>query len=473
MYAKGVDYFKNGRVRNILKMGDTVKAEVIGTMPQPYGVKIIFDGERIRYSCSCPYGETCKHIIAVLLALENRKDRLGEEVIDWKENLSRFSKEELIEMLIPFLHLDKDLKVTLLRGVSDKGKDTSLETYREYWDETKSLLEEFQSYGGGAEEDEDTIYYNLEKITELFKGGKLSTEIKKEFIDSMLDYYLGGNTGLDDLLIDSVFEIAENREDWLHIIERLRETNDSWDKKLIMDIYRDHLNDKEKYLEERMRELEYGMDYYDLAEFYKENGEEEKAVEIAQEGAIKGKGRKIELYELLFEYFKGRDYEKALKYLREIFQEKMSLDNYKRLIGFSGEKERDLAWALSLLNKRREWGVLAQIDLHEGRYENVLKYVMDKNYDSFFHSKEGFAEEIKDKYPLEIIKFYKEKVLRFIEQKSRRSYREAVFYLGRIKRIYLEILKDKVSFKKYIQELKQQYANRPAFLDEVKRIDNT
>ena len=472
MYAKGADYFKSGRVKNILQVGDMVKAEVTGTMPQPYKVKVIFDGENIRYFCSCPYGGACKHIIAVLLALENSEDGLDEKFIDWKEKLSLLSKEELIEILIPFLHSDKDLKLTLLKQMADKGKDTSVEEYYEHWDEAKSLLEEFQTYGGGSEEDEETIYYNLEEITKLFREEKLPSDIKEEFINGVLDYYLGGNTGLDDFLIDFAFEVAKDKEDWLHIIKRLREKDGSWERKLIMDIYRNHLNDKEKYLEERMKELEYGMDYYDLANFYKENGEEEKAVEIAQEGVVRGKGRKIDLYELIFEYCKERDYEKALKYLRKIFQEKMSLDNYKRLIVFSREKEMESDWALSLLKKEKEWGVLAQIDLYEGRYENVLKYIMDESRDSFFCSKESFAEEIKDRYPVEIISFYKEKVISFTKQENRRSYQKAVFYLRRIKQIYVEILKDKVSFQKYIQKLTQQYANRPAFLDEVKSLWN-
>jgi hypothetical protein len=45
-----------------------------------------------------------------------------------------------------------------------------------------------------------------------------------------------------------------------------------------MRIYRE-LNDREKYLDLRLRDLDYGDDYCDLADFYWKHGEREKALE--------------------------------------------------------------------------------------------------------------------------------------------------------------------------------------------------
>lgn len=50
------------------------------------------------------------------------------------------------------------------------------------------------------------------------------------------------------------------------------------------------------------------MDYWDMAEFYVEKEERKKAVEIAEEGLLKGKGRQTELLEFLSDHYaKSKD----------------------------------------------------------------------------------------------------------------------------------------------------------------------
>jgi hypothetical protein len=50
------------------------------------------------------------------------------------------------------------------------------------------------------------------------------------------------------------------------------------------------------------------MDYWDLAEFYIKKGERKTAVEIAEEGLLKGDGRLTELFEFLSDHYaKNRD----------------------------------------------------------------------------------------------------------------------------------------------------------------------
>lgn len=68
------EYFNNGRVSNITRISDGYTATVKGT--ERYEVEIYLDGERIvAADCDCPYdyGGLCKHIAAVLLAIEKRQ----------------------------------------------------------------------------------------------------------------------------------------------------------------------------------------------------------------------------------------------------------------------------------------------------------------------------------------------------------------------------------------------------------------
>ena len=71
--ARGMKYFEEGHVTCIRKSGNTYRAVVIGT--EDYAVEIdIVDGVVDYMECDCPYavewGENCKHMAAVLCALE-------------------------------------------------------------------------------------------------------------------------------------------------------------------------------------------------------------------------------------------------------------------------------------------------------------------------------------------------------------------------------------------------------------------
>ena len=75
-----------------------------------------------------------------------------------------------------------------------------------------------------------------------------------------------------------------------------------------MDIQKEQLHDDKAFLQERLKKLHYGMDYWDLAEFYDGKGDRKKAVEIAEDGLLKGQGRQTELFEFLSDHYaKSRD----------------------------------------------------------------------------------------------------------------------------------------------------------------------
>lgn len=74
--GRGWDYWRAGAVREPVQQGPVLRAEVVGSRPEPYPVEIEFgpDG-RPRYECDCPdfrglprrRRRPCKHIVALLL----------------------------------------------------------------------------------------------------------------------------------------------------------------------------------------------------------------------------------------------------------------------------------------------------------------------------------------------------------------------------------------------------------------------
>lgn len=81
-YDKGESYYERGAVGTIVRRGDRLRADVRGSQPHPYSVRIEFDEAGVASTdCSCPYdhGGICKHRVAVLLTYIRDPDRIIHE----------------------------------------------------------------------------------------------------------------------------------------------------------------------------------------------------------------------------------------------------------------------------------------------------------------------------------------------------------------------------------------------------------
>ncbi len=70
VFERGVRYAGTDAVHFPVRRGDTLTAEVYGTEPRPYQVRIALKGNGVDgVRCSCPYdwGGWCKHVVATLL----------------------------------------------------------------------------------------------------------------------------------------------------------------------------------------------------------------------------------------------------------------------------------------------------------------------------------------------------------------------------------------------------------------------
>jgi hypothetical protein len=123
------------------------------------------------------------------------------------------------------------------------------------------IISEFNEYGGGSQDDEDEACSHLNNI---IKEGNLSTAAKIGFFDDAFEEYNSENSGLEDAMMDVFFEMCQTKEEWEYLVKKLGEHHSDWRKKLIMDIQKERLHDDKAYLEERMKTLHYGMDYWDL-----------------------------------------------------------------------------------------------------------------------------------------------------------------------------------------------------------------
>lgn len=118
IFHRGLEYFKEGMVRDIYSIKNTIEAYVEGSGYRPYKVQIEFDQSGIKGMpcCSCPYVEDfddiCKHIIAVLLTILKKPENL-ETKEKLSELLKNLDKSNLIELIETIVKADSSLSLFL------------------------------------------------------------------------------------------------------------------------------------------------------------------------------------------------------------------------------------------------------------------------------------------------------------------------------------------------------------------------
>ena len=386
----------------------------------------------------------------------------------------------------------------------------------EYWEDARRIISEFNEYGGGPEDAEYEAYGYLDNISELIKEGNITADAKFDFLDEAFEEYNYENSGFEDGLMDVFFEICQTKEEWEYLVKKLDEHPSKWRKKMIMRIQRKYLHDDEAYLKERMKNLQYGMDYWDLVEYYDEKGDLPKALETAEEGILKGEGKLTELFEFLSEHFAKKedtanlerivhtalsrqsgkknmldrlfehyklmgDYKNAKETLLESFGftswHSSYYEEYKRMKGFL----KDQDWKSiepEIVNKIKEKNLndYLRICLDKNMKETVIETILNQgsprgrlgllNDDGF----DEFADKLECDFPEKVIEYYWQKAYRNIPGGNRRTYQDAAKNLKKAKSIYMDILEDETGWTKCFSYLTCEFKNRPAFLDEVRLL---
>jgi len=393
-----------------------------------------------------------------------------------------------------------------------------------YWYEAKPIISQFNEYGGGPEDEEEECFGYLDDMEELAEKGEISTEVKFELMDELFKEYNIGNSGFEDLMMDICFALCKTKEEWQYLVKKLGKNPTDWRKDLIMDIQKKHLQDDEAYLKMRKDDLQYGMDYWDLAEFYVEKGDQKTAVKIAEEGLLKGEGRLTQLFEFLSgHYAKSRDtanLERVVQYaIKKKSEEKEMLDrsfdyykaendyeNAKKALLLAFEYVKAAGYipevrSYAHYNKMKQFLAKADWieiepkiirDVREKDLEDYIRICLDKNLkkevvdillnppkkrpdSGFFSGREydfdEFAMCLKEEFPEEIIKYYWQKAYGNIQNGNRNTYFIAARYLDRVKHIYIDILNEKSKWEQRFSDLKTEFKKRPAFLEELKEYE--
>ena len=161
-----------------------------------------------------------------------------------------------------------------------------------------------------------------------------------------------------------------------------------------------------------------------------------------------------------------------MEYLKKIYSDRPELGNYKRLKDFAKKEvwEKLDQWCRNLLSKKQFHSSLAEIHEFNKEYDKVLAYVLSNPDRHWIYDKEKFADKLIPKYPKQLLPFYEVRVSQYIKMMERKNYKRAAGYAKKVKEICCKHLKQKVEWEKYINNIRRQYANRPAMLDEFKGL---
>lgn len=436
------------------------------------------------------------------------------------EELKSLGVEDLYNLVQNLISKNPEVHRLVLEWFKEKAEASSVaeevttlndELLMEYWEKAENIISEFNEYGGGPEDEEEEAYQWLDEISELIRKGNISSDAKIGFLDDVFVEYDIENSGFEDELMHIFFEICETKEEWEYLVEKLAKRPSDWRKKMIMNIQKDYLRDESAYLEMRMENLHYGMDYWDLVEFYVNKGDLQKCLETAEQGILKGEGRLTELFQFLFEHFAEEGDTANIERIVQVAltrksEEKNMLDRlfeYHKTRGNYEKAKEALQKAYKIMRygnyyaeykkmkaflRAADWKqVEPEIfkDVQEKDICDYLRICMDKNMkEAVLHTIlkppemqwgmrtefDEFAANLEEDFSERVIEYYWQNAYRNIPRGNRGTYRIAAGYLAKVKRIYINLLKDESGWKKRFSELKVEFKNRPAFLDEVRKL---
>ena len=185
---RGYDYYKEGRVKDIIADGKKVKATVIGN--RNYKVTLNLSDED--FKCTCPCDFNCKHAVAVIYELRNN---ISIETTDnIKNQLKKKSKEELVEILQKILVSEPKFK----KFLSNKPEDIK-----------KTIL----SLNIDYDEDIDGFIDNVDELYEIIMQQESKSKLDNLVILFKKCFEIWGDLDGVDPLENSMFDILESISD--------------------------------------------------------------------------------------------------------------------------------------------------------------------------------------------------------------------------------------------------------------------
>jgi hypothetical protein len=338
------------------------------------------------------------------------------------------------------------------------------------WAELAPDLDELDAYGGGDYDADFHVSSLLQEIAQTLSRKKTEAAYRQQLLDKVLPYIESGNAGLDDDLYDVAYAACYTDDDWRALAEAFETMGGDWKLDHARRIYR-RLGNREKYLELRQRKLATGTDYFDLADFHWKAGERQRAMEVAEAGLRRGKGRMDELRQFVAKRAKSAG--KRERYLALQFDQAidhLTCDKYKafRKLCTAAEWKRYEAKILAQLENAWDTEQL-RIRMHRKEHEEAVAVLTRSRYplyacDSAYELQT--ARRLECKYPEAILKYYLSGLGNLNNNAPRKEYTRKAQVMKKVHHVLVDVLHDAPRWRDFAIKVKQANIKRPAFQEE-------
>ena len=413
---------------------------------------------------------------------------------------------------------------TILQSVEDASAEMQAKVY---WASIDAAISELDAFGLNDDPLENLAMDTLESLVEMLTENASLQDMKTQVIDELMMYYISGNSGIVDFIYDKASELCSKESDYQIMIAHLKQTESSYDQGLLADWY-DIIGDTDAQRKTLESKLEYGMDYWRLAQYWFDQEDRKKALGVILDGIEHGKGRKEELYEVLQNHYQqNNDYDKISKLLHQkIDRNELSLnrqslrkdgayqclwDQYSKTNNYPQQKtllelcihvnaiDPDLYKIAEKTLNDGDWqdfeskiisNLQDRITKHQaqkasGWYGNspyasrevsILAqiYQYKKDVDKLFDVVSGSVDLLSQyeslllpKHAVAYLEAYNDYIENLIAARGRKNYQAALPYLKKMKQIYTKTLKQPANWKAYITNLRNSFKTLRALQDEL------
>ena len=342
------------------------------------------------------------------------------------------------------------------------------------WSELLPDLEELYDYGGGDYDLADHVGELLAQIQAHLESKQVDSEYRREILDRALPFIENGNAGMDDMLYDVAYAACYDEKDLRWLAETFEDMKDDWKTSHARRIYR-QIGDRDKYLELRLSHMEYGADFHDLATFYWEADEKEKALQVAEEGLDKGKGRMNELRQFVSERtLESGDREKYMALQFDHATDRLTFDKYKIFKEMCTPAEwKNFEVKILTCMKNAWYSEKLKIHMHRKKYDKAVGILTKHRYPTSVWDADDelrSAKKLEKLFPEEILKYYLSGLGNLTDSATRKEYARKAKVMAKVRRLLIEVIGDKGRWEKFALKVKQENIRRPAFQEEFARV---
>lgn len=482
---RGYDYYKKGKVKQIIKLKDGYIARVNGT--EEYKVTIVLNKKDIcNMECTCPYAEenNCKHMASVLYCLKNNDIPIREDNIKVKtEEITNFQKFKKVfkseyNKLFhnrSYLHENElDDYISIVNKFTEEGIkyiNNNIELAYEIFEFFIMEFDDLDVYDP-YDKKEDVFKNLFNSFKKLFENKKIFVRFLA-FIGTIYtitsdEYYFIHKQNMLNLLYQQI-KYKWQAEDTLILLRKL------YNDKRVYNYEKRNIKIKEIYInyyfidkDNALKLAEKCLDLGEICEFlldlYKDD--ESKQIDLLEKMIYANKGYSNEQYYImLIKIYKKKDKQKYLEMLNKHFIEHKDIEIYKEIKNNYKKEEWDKI-KKDYLDKVKDSNIYIDICIEEEYYDELLKQLENK----YIEVVNKYIKLLVKHRPKEILELYKSKLITEIDRSScRQHYQKILSYFNNM----LKMPKGKNEIKNIIVYTREKYKNRKALQEEIDFYEET